>query len=134
MLDPDEFRTRFQHFKKVDYGTYLYCFGEFWKWKLKTECGNGQILSTSHLEKTYAKLSQTLKIWQWHRPCIFSELAPSARAIWIKLYPNQPQPLAVTPRNDCNCFLCVASLAEQLILIFGDVVDMLVSTSLIAVA
>jgi hypothetical protein len=49
------------------------------KWKLKTEGGNGQILSTSHLEKTYAKLSQTLKIWQWHRPCKFSELAPRLR-------------------------------------------------------
>lgn len=79
MLNLEEFRTRFQHFKKVDYGTYPYCFGEFWKWKLKTEDRNGHILSTFHLEKTFAKLSQTLKIWQWHRPCKFSELAPRLR-------------------------------------------------------
>jgi hypothetical protein len=37
---------------------------------LITECQTGR-----HVEETYNKLSRTLKIWQWHRPYSFSELA-----------------------------------------------------------
>jgi hypothetical protein len=75
LLNPEEFRAKFQHFKKIDYGTYPYCFGEFWKWKLQIENESEHILNTRNAGKAYAKLSQTLKIWQWHRPYSFSELA-----------------------------------------------------------
>lgn len=75
MFDLEEFKTRFQHFRKVDYQSYPYCFGEFWKWKLRTENESEHILDAKHLEETYNRLSQTLKIWLWHRPYSFSELA-----------------------------------------------------------
>jgi hypothetical protein len=80
VFDLEEFRTRYQRFKKIDYGTYPFCFSEFWKWKLKTEGEIQHILGASHLERTYAKLGQTLKIWQWHRPSKFSDLAPRLRS------------------------------------------------------
>ena len=71
----EEFRVRFQHFRKFDYQSYPYCFGEFWKWKLRTENESEHILDHKHAEETYNKLSNTLRIWQWHRPYSFSELA-----------------------------------------------------------
>lgn len=46
---------------------------------MKTEGEIEHILNTSHLERTYAQLGQTLKIWQWHRPSKFSDLAPRLR-------------------------------------------------------
>jgi len=91
MLDPKEFRTRFQHFKKIDYGTYPYCFGEFWKWKLQIENESEHILSSRNAGKTYNKLSQTLKIWQWHRPSKFSELAPRLRDALEKIQEDYNQ-------------------------------------------
>lgn len=75
MFNLEEFRLRFQYFRKIDYQTFPYCFGEFWKWKLRTENKSEHILDVKHLEKTYNRLSQTLKIWQWHRPYSFFELA-----------------------------------------------------------
>lgn len=75
MLNLEKFRTRFQHFRRFDYQSYPHCFGEFWKWKLRTENECLHILDDKHIEETYNRLSKTLKIWQWHRPNSFSELA-----------------------------------------------------------
>jgi len=73
--DLEKFEYRFQSFKKIDYESYPYCFGEFWKWKLRTETKGEHILDAQHINETYDRLSQTLKIWQWHRPCSFFKLA-----------------------------------------------------------
>lgn len=75
MINPEEFIIRFQHFKRFDYQSYPYCFGEFWKWKLKTENESEHILDAEHVEEAYGRLSKTLKIWLWHRPYSFSDLA-----------------------------------------------------------
>ena len=76
MFDSEEFKSKFTKFRQIDYGTYPYCFGEFWKWKLKIENETEHILNEKYAGIAYGKLSQTLKIWQWHRPNKFSELAP----------------------------------------------------------
>lgn len=75
MLKPEVFKARFQHFRRIDYGTYPYCFGEFWKWKLKTENKSEHILDAANIRETHKMISQTLKRWQWHRPYSFTELA-----------------------------------------------------------
>jgi len=75
MIDLKQFRARFQSFRKTDYQSYPFCFGEFWKWKLGTETKSEHILDAEHIEETYHRLSETLKIWLWHRPFSFSELA-----------------------------------------------------------
>lgn len=75
LVNLEEFKNRFQHFKEIDYKSYPYCFGEFWRWKLKTETKSEHILNAKHIKETYDRLSQTLKIWQWHRPFSFFELA-----------------------------------------------------------
>lgn len=80
-LNLEDFKNRFESFWKIDYQTYPYCFGEFWKWKIKTETKGGHILDAEHVEKAYNKLSQTLKLWQWHRPDRFSELAERLRGV-----------------------------------------------------
>jgi len=75
LFDLKEFDSRFEYFRRVDYKTYPYCFGEFWKRKLKIEESGENILSNVHLKTTYTNLSQILKIWLWHRPYSFSKLA-----------------------------------------------------------
>jgi len=75
----DGFKSRFQTFKKMDSNTYPYSFREFWGWKLRTETKGEHILDSEHIKETYHKLSQTLKIWQWHRPYSFFELAKRLR-------------------------------------------------------
>ena len=75
MIDLKQFKSKFQSFRKTDYESYPYCFGEFWKWKLSIETESKHILDAKHIKKTYDRLGQTLKIWQWHRPESFSELA-----------------------------------------------------------
>jgi len=79
LINLKEFESRFQSFKELDSKTYPYSFGEFWKWKLRTETRDEHILDDKHIKETYEKLSQTLKIWQWHRPYRFSELAKRLR-------------------------------------------------------
>ena len=74
-IDLEQFKSRFQSFRKFDYKSYPHCFGEFWKWKLRTETKSEHILDAKHIEETYDKLGKTLKIWQWHRPEKFSKLA-----------------------------------------------------------
>ena len=75
LLKSAEFRSVFQSFKKVDYQTYPFCFGEFWKWKLRTETKDEHILDAKHIKETYDRLGRTLQIWQWHRPYSFASLA-----------------------------------------------------------
>lgn len=75
MFNLKEFKIRFERFKKFDYQSYPYCFGEFWKWKLRVENEGHHILDDKNIEKAYDRLSKTLKIWQWHRPYSFSMLA-----------------------------------------------------------
>ncbi len=70
----EKFKDEFQSFKKIDYETYPYCFGHFWKWKVRTETESVHILDPKHIRQTYKRLGQTLKIWQWHRPSKFSKL------------------------------------------------------------
>ncbi|MBE0512692.1 hypothetical protein IBX38_06555 [Candidatus Bathyarchaeota archaeon] len=70
----EEFKDRFRSFRKIDYKTYPYCFGQFWKWKVRTETESVHILDAEHIGQAYKKLSETLKIWQWHRPDKFSKL------------------------------------------------------------
>lgn len=82
MINLEEFKSKFQSFEKTDYETYPYCFGEFWKWKVRTENKNKHILDVKHIKETYDKLSQTLRLWQWHRPYNFSELA---KRLWNTL-------------------------------------------------
>jgi len=74
LIDSTEFKHRFEHFRKIDYESYPYCFGEFWRWKLRVETKKGHILDAQHITETYERLGQTLKIWQWHRPDRFSKL------------------------------------------------------------
>lgn len=75
MIDLEEFNSRFCYFKKMDSRTNPYSFGEFWRWKLRTETKNVHILDAEHVGETYDKLSQILRIWQWHRPYPFLWLA-----------------------------------------------------------
>lgn len=79
LLNLEEFQDRFRSFRKIDYKTYPYCFGEFWKWKLRVETKSEHILDSEHMRETHNRLSQTLKIWQWHRPESFSELAETLK-------------------------------------------------------
>jgi len=74
LINLKEFEIRFQYFKRFDYQSYPYCFGEFWKSKLRTENDSKHILDGEHFEETFTRLGQTLKIWQWHRPNSFAEL------------------------------------------------------------
>jgi hypothetical protein len=73
LINLEEFESRFQSFRKVDSETYPYGFGEFWRWKLRTENKRKHILDAEHVKETHDRLSQTLKAWQWHRPDRFSE-------------------------------------------------------------
>jgi hypothetical protein len=75
----EDFRSRFQSFREIDYKTYPYCFGEFWKWKLRTETENEHILDARHIEETHKKLGETLKRWRWNRPYKHAELAERLR-------------------------------------------------------
>jgi len=74
LIDSSKFKNRFKHFRKIDYESYPYCFGEFWRWKLRVETEESHILDAQHIKETYRRLGQTLKIWQWHRPDRFSKL------------------------------------------------------------
>lgn len=78
-IDLEWFKTRFQSFREIDYRDYPCCFGEFWKSKLRTETDSKHILDAAHIKETYNKLSETLKIWEWHRPFGFSRLAESLK-------------------------------------------------------
>jgi hypothetical protein len=85
MIDLKQFESRFQSFRKFDYQSYPNCFGEFWKWKLITETKSEHILDAEHIKKKYGILSETLKIWQWHRPYSFSRLAKRLKGALEKI-------------------------------------------------
>lgn len=79
LFNPNDFKSKFEHFKKLDNPTDQYSFGGFWKWKLATENESAQILDEKNLNITYDKLSKTLRKWKWarsNRPSNFDELAP----------------------------------------------------------
>lgn len=76
MFDPEKMAARFHGFRKIDYSTYPFCFGEFWKRKIRIETAGQHILDSGNFELTCAKLEKTLRIWQWHRPSKFETLAP----------------------------------------------------------
>lgn len=91
MFDPEKMRTRFKRFRKIDYGTYPYCFGEFWRWKLRIENESEHILNERNVGMAYRKLSQTLKIWQWHRPYQFSKFALGLKNALVNVRENYNQ-------------------------------------------
>ena len=91
MLDAEKMRERFKLFKKIDYGTYPYCFGEFWKWKLRTENESEHILNDRNAGIANGKLGQTLKIWQWHRPYAFATFAPRLKKALVDMQESYNQ-------------------------------------------
>lgn len=143
--DLEEFEYRFQSFKKIDYESYPYCFGEFWKWKLRTETKSEHILDAQHIKETYDRLSQTLKIWQWHRPDSFFELAERLKDALEKMrdaynqirsysllefseIPNEPLELVwhelgcvktVGGKNPCGYYLVMAT-TKPLMFLWGQ--------------
>lgn len=76
---PDEYKIRFEVFKKLDSLTYPFTFGEFWKRKLATENETANILDAGNMEITYNKLSITLGKWRWARPYSLTRLAEGLR-------------------------------------------------------
>jgi hypothetical protein len=75
LFRPDEYKIRFEIFKKLDSLTYPFTFGEFWRRKLALENETKSILDTGNLEPTYNKLSITLRKWRWARPYSLARLS-----------------------------------------------------------
>ena len=74
LLDLTQYDRKYQLFIKKDSKNFPYTYNEFWKWKVKIEAEDASILDREYITETYDRLSQTLKLWQWHRPYTFSKL------------------------------------------------------------
>lgn len=79
MFPTDEFKIRFEIFKKLDKMTFPFSFGEFWRWKLAAENKTSHILSLENIDTAYNKLSVTMQKWQWTRPFGIEKLASGLR-------------------------------------------------------
>lgn len=65
MIDLEQFGSRLQTFARLDYAG---DFDGFWRWKLRTETKNEQILDDSHRRETYRRLCNILPGWLTYRP------------------------------------------------------------------
>ena len=56
-----------------------YDFDEFWRWKLRIESGNGQVLDESNRDEAHKKLSKALLKWRAYRPSKSAECLKTLR-------------------------------------------------------
>ena len=67
MIDLNKFRKKLKTFERIDSCNFPHTFDEFWKWKTKTEIAGGHILDEDHIEETYEKLRNILRLWKAYR-------------------------------------------------------------------
>lgn len=67
MITPEKFEEQLRKFPRK----YVHQFNRFWRWKLRTESGDGHILDAAHLRTTHRLLKEILVAWQTYRGARF---------------------------------------------------------------